>query len=135
LTQPSATSLPTADIAAIRKVNEDYLRCMLSQDYGGIAKLYAEDAVLMPPNHPVAVGPDAIRKWNEGFPRVIHFRFEYHNIDGRDDLAYVRGAYFITIQPEGAPGPIEDTGKFLEILKKQQGGSWLFAFDTFNSDR
>jgi ketosteroid isomerase-like protein len=73
--QSSAASLPADDIAAIRKVNEDYLQYVLSQDYGGIAKPYAEDAVLMPPNHPVVIGPDAIRKWNEAFPRVIHVRF------------------------------------------------------------
>jgi ketosteroid isomerase-like protein len=89
----------------------------------------------MPPHCPACHGRAAARKWMADFPRATHFRFEYHDIDGRDDLAYVRGAYFITVQPEGAPEPVEDVGKFLEICRKQPDGSWLLVVDTFNSDK
>jgi hypothetical protein len=35
---------------------------------------------------------------------------------------------------EGAPEPIQDIGKFITILQKQQNNSWLIALDIFNSD-
>jgi len=133
--QPKMVGLPADDIAAVRKLNEDFLRCFLSRDSEGIGKMYAEDAVLMPPNCPACHGRDAATKWMINFPHATRFTFEYNDIDGRGDLAYVRGAYFITIQPEGAPEPVEDVGKFLEICKKQPDGSWLLVVDTFNSDK
>ena len=46
----------------------------------------------------------------------------------------MRGAYSLTIQPEGAPESIRDTGKYIEIRRKQQDGSWLIAIDIWNSD-
>ena len=55
-------------------------------------------------------------------------------VDGRDDLAYVVGTYTMTIVPPGAPGPINDSGKYVEIRRKQSDGSWLIAVDIFNSD-
>ena len=54
--------------------------------------------------------------------------------DGHDDLAYVRGTYTMTLQPEGAPNAIEDTGKFLDIRKKQPDGSWVWTVDMYSSD-
>jgi len=38
-------------------------------------------------------------------------------------------------QPEGAPGPIEEIGKYLEIRKRQPDGSWLLIVDISNSDK
>jgi ketosteroid isomerase-like protein len=133
--QPKAVSLPPDDIAAIRNLNEEFLRCFLLRDFDGVRQKYAEDAVLMPPHCPACHGRDAAAKWMVDFPRATHFKFKYNDIDGRGDLAYVRGTYFITIHPEGAPEPVEDVGKFLEICRKQPDGSWLLAVDTFNSDK
>ena len=55
-------------------------------------------------------------------------------IEGRGDLAYVRGTYTMTLHPDGAPEPVEDAGKYLEIRRKQSDGSWLYVADMFNSD-
>jgi ketosteroid isomerase-like protein len=56
-------------------------------------------------------------------------------IDGRADLAYVRGSYSMTLHPQGAPAPVDDVGKYLEIRMHQADGSWLLAVDIFNSDK
>jgi ketosteroid isomerase-like protein len=69
------------------------------------------------------------------FPRVTDIRTEHQETDGRDDLAYVRGTYTMKFQPEGSPTPMEDTGKWLVICKKQNDGSWLWAGDTYTSDK
>jgi len=90
---------------------------------------------VMPPGHPTVRGRDAIQKWIAGFPRATRFDNEIEQIDGRGDLAYVRGRYSMTLQPQGAPTPVEDAGKYVEIRKRQPDGSWPVANDIFNSDK
>ena len=97
--------------------------------------MYTENAVFMPPHQPAVQGRAALRGWMASFPRVSRFSLTIDEIDGRADLAYVRGSYAMTLHPEGAPGPIDDVGKFIEIRKRQPDGSWLLAADIFNSDK
>ncbi|NIM47978.1 MAG: hypothetical protein GTO22_01735 [Gemmatimonadales bacterium] len=52
---------------------------------------------------------------------------------GGGDVAYARGTYLLTIAVEGAE-PTTDTGKYIEIRRKQPDGSWPIAIDMFNSD-
>jgi ketosteroid isomerase-like protein len=128
-------TLSSAELASIRDVSDRFARHLVARDFDSIAQLYTADAVLMPPHHPAVEGRGAIRNWLGNFPRVSRFTLTNHAIEGRADLAYVRGSYEMTLHPEGAPGPIEDTGKFIEIRKRQPDGSWLLAVDTFNSDK
>ncbi len=39
----------------------------------------------------------------------------------------------MTLEIEGMP-PVQETGKYIEIRRKQEDGSWLLAVDIFNSD-
>ena len=88
----------------------------------------------MPPNQPMVQGSEAILAWMEAFPPLTEFDLIAVEIDGYGDLAYVRGTGTMTMTPEGAPEPIKDTVKFIEIRRKQDDGSWLIAIDIFNSD-
>ena len=108
--------------------------CLLNQDFGGMAAHYSEDTVVMPPNQPTVVGRDAVRDWMASFPRVTRAEFEIDEVEGGGEFAFVRGRYSMTMEPEGAPGPIHDQGKYIEIRKRQPDGSWLLARDIFNSD-
>ena len=65
---------------------------------------------------------------------VSDFKVEMLEIEGRGDLAYVRGTYSITVRPPGASGPTKDTGKCIEIWRKQADGSWKVIRDIFKSD-
>ena len=65
---------------------------------------------------------------------MTQFTIPPTEIDGRGDLAYVRGTYAMTIMPEGAPEPIREIGKYVVILQKQPDGSWLVVVDIWNSD-
>ena len=40
----------------------------------------------------------------------------------------------MTLEVPGAPGPVHDEGKFVEIRRKEPDGMWLVAVDIFNSD-
>src|SRR5438876_10419013 len=105
--------LAAADQAAIRTVSDRFSQVLVARDFDSLVGLYTETAVFMPPHQPAVHGRTALRSWMASFPRVSRFRLTIEEIDGRADLAYVRGSYSMTLHPEGAPGPIDDLGKYI----------------------
>jgi uncharacterized protein (TIGR02246 family) len=129
-----ADMLTSQDRREIKAFYENWSGRLLKQDFEGMAELYTQDAVVMPPNHPVVRGKKEMLDFMRAFPRVTRAEFQVDEIDGYGDIAYVTGRYAMTLQPEGAPKPIDDRGKYIEIRRKQPDGSWLLARDIFNSD-
>ena len=127
-------ALSDDDVAAIKASTEAFIQAVRSEDWAAFVALYTEDAVFMPPNQPMVQGRAAIQTWEEAFPTITEFNLTVEEIDGRGDLAYARGTYSVTVKPEGVPEPIQDTGKYLEIRRKQEDGSWLITIDIWNSD-
>jgi ketosteroid isomerase-like protein len=130
----SIASLTATDLAAIEELHRQFPIALVQRDFDALAGLYTGDADFMPPHHPLVHGRAAIKTWMASFPVVSRFDLQVDQIEGRADLAYVRGTFAMTLQPEGAAGPISDSGKYVEILKLQSDGSWLVAIDIFNSD-
>ena len=130
---PTLAPLSDADTASIHTVHDQFSAAVLRQDFDAVAALYAEDAVLLPPNEPAVHGRAAIRRWTAAVPRVTRIVLQVDDVDGRADVAYMRGTFAMTLEPEGAP-PVSVAGKYVEILKKQPDGAWRFAVDIFNSD-
>lgn len=131
---PSA-ALSHQCVESNRELSEAFGRHFLARDFDALAQLYAEEAVLMPPDQPAVTGRPAIRSWFENLPPLADFRVTLHTIDGREDLAYVRGSYSMTFEGPGGEPQAEMVGKFLEIRRRRPDGSWLLTVDMFNSDR
>ena len=128
-----AASLSDADIAAIEEVGESWIAAANADDWAAVAALYTENAVFMPPNGPAVQGRAAIQAFGEAFPPASGWMLNPVEIDGRGDLAFVRGTFSMTIEIPDME-PYQETGKFIEIRRKQADGSWLLATDIFNSD-
>lgn len=124
-----------ADRVALAALLEAWQDAANRGDWGGVAALYADDAVLMPPNMATARGRGSIREAFAGLgqmsPRDIRLQVQEIEICG--DTAYEVGTYSMSIQPAGA-SRIEDRGKYIVIHKRQSDGRWLIARDIFNSD-
>ena len=133
--QPGAGPLSNDDIATIRANVDAYVQSVLSADWPAWAALFTDDALIMAPNEPVVEGRAAIQAWGEAFPTLTEFTSTPVEINGRTDLAYIRGTYSYTATVEGAPEPVTDSGKYLVLLRKQADGSWLVAADIWNSDQ
>ena len=103
MAQPAKATLAAEDLAAIRATGDRFAQAMIDRDFEALTQLYTVDAVLMPPNQPLIQGREQIRTFMEGFPKVTRFSIDVDEIDGQDDLAYVRGTYSMTLDPEGAP--------------------------------
>jgi ketosteroid isomerase-like protein len=132
--QAVPATLSEADIAALRAAAATFAQDALARRDSATAAQYTENAVFMTPNQPAVEGRAAIRAWFESFPPITAFSLTVVEVDGRGDLAYVRGNYALTIAASGRTPAISDHGKFLEVRRKQADGSWLMALDIFNSD-
>lgn len=133
----SPAALSPSDQAGIRAADSAFAAAANEGNADGVAGVYANDAVLLPPNLPPQKGRQAIRTFWGGFLDVYTLRFEIASdtIEGRGDLAYNVGHYRFTAVPKakGAPG-VADEGKFVEVLKKQSDGSWKYAVDMYSSN-
>lgn len=94
-----------------------------------VSSFYAEEARLLPPNHALVSGRAQIRDFFQGMigAGVGEFSARTLECESSGDLAYVVGTYTL-----GKPEP--DTGKFIEIHRRQADGSWRCVADIFNSD-
>jgi uncharacterized protein (TIGR02246 family) len=125
--------LSEADRTAIRQADENYVKLANAKDFKGAAALYAEDAIVLPPNQAAVQGRAAIQAFLEASPPTSNFQVQILEIEGGADLAYERGTYSETVTPTGA-APIEDRGKYLTTWRKQADGSWKMLRDIWNSD-
>jgi uncharacterized protein (TIGR02246 family) len=125
--------LTEADRAAIQRVSEEFVQHMTNADFDAGSALYTEDALVLPPNGPAVQGRAAIAGFFRSFPPVSNFQLTNITVDGRGDLAFVHGRYSMTLtMPDGSQ--VADSGKYLEIRRRQPDGRWLLAYDIFNSD-
>ena len=53
---------------------------------------------------------------------------------GTADMATIRGTYTLLFAPPGQLA-FADTGKFVELWRKQSDGNWLIVWDIFNSNK
>ena len=130
------TGLSDQDKAAIRKVVEDTTKMMpvAKPDFAAYSAMYyTEDATILAANYPAVKGRAAIQAMFKTMPPMSAFKTEIVDLDGRGNLAYVRGNYTMTLAPPGAP-PINDQGKYIEVWKKGADGSWKVSYDSWTSD-
>lgn len=130
-------SLSDSDKAAINKTIDDALALANATEKDWVAYVkayYALDAVILPPNASAAKGHEAIVSYLASFPPLSDIKYEQVEMDGIGSLAYVWGTYSLDMLPTGAETPINDSGKYIEIWRKQEDGSWRITLDIFNSD-
>jgi len=128
--QQETPSFTDADVEAIRVTAADYLAAVRDTAWTTWVGFYTPDALMMSPNEPVVRGHDALLAWARMFPPVTEFTLTPVEVDGDGDLAYVYGTYTWTIPGHDAP----DSGKYIELWRRQADGTWKISHDIFNSD-
>lgn len=130
---PAPQSLSDADRAALKARASDVMKTINAKDYAAWAAMFTDDAEWLPANGPAVKGRAAIQASVGSGPVMSSLALTQVDVDGRGDLAYVRGTYAVDITPPGAP-MVHDTGKYIEIWRKQGDGSWQSSDVIVNSD-
>jgi len=133
----SGAAQKAGDDPAIAKVRTAYQAAAGTQDGAAIAKLYAPDGVEMPPNAPAAKGRAAIEAYHKAFAA----QFMMHGImitptetHVMGDRAMDIGTYKQTLMGMKDGSMMDDTGKYVVLLKKDPSG-WLITHAIYNSDK
>jgi ketosteroid isomerase-like protein len=122
-----------ADVAAIREAHRAMQAASRRADWETWSAMYAEDAIVMAPNRPALEGRAAIGAHFSGWPAFGGEGVELLEVETRGDLAFVRGRYRLRMSIAGV-GEVADSGKTLEIWRKQAGGEWRPWRDMSSSD-
>lgn len=124
------------DIEAIKQLAEDWRSGWLAGDADALLSLYADDPVVIPQDHPVVIGKDAIRPLYEAVLKEMHFQSEWtiEEVVVSGDLGYFRSAYTLTATPKAGGEPINGTGKSIYIVKREPGGAWKIGRLMDNAD-
>src|SRR5207244_4472291 len=120
--------------AAIKAVLKSYEQALNASDVEGVVKLYTDDAVLLPPNAPTAVGIDAVRATYTGIFQAIDIDLTFEIAEVKvvsPDWAFLRSTSkgSITILAKGAKIPSSNHELF--VLHKTHG-RWKLARYSFS---
>jgi ketosteroid isomerase-like protein len=100
-----------------------------------VERVYAQDAVLLPPDQPMLRGTSEIAEFWQGMFRVglEDAVLEIVQVGASGDLAYEVGRFTLTIQPEGS-GKVEERGQYLAVHRRRSDGTWWLVADAFTAD-
>ena len=122
---------------ALRDADAAWSKAAGSKDLEKTVSYYSADAIVLPPNAPIATTKEAIRKiWQDmlaspGF--VISWKATKVEVAKSGDLGFVSGTYELTMN-DASGKPVNDRGKYVEVWEKHADGKWKCGTDTWNSD-
>jgi ketosteroid isomerase-like protein len=123
--------------AELRKQDEQWSAAAARNDLEATLSFYADDAVVLPGNAPIAADKKAIREVWAGMlgpGTAVSWKVTKAEVAKSGELGYLYGTYELTMKdPKGGP-PEQDKGKLVEIWKKQANGKWQCIVDIYNSD-
>ena len=105
-------------------------------DSEGLANLYAEDALVMPPGGPAVAGRPAIKTFLGAMSagaKAGGISLKQGSVTGSDvsgDMGWISGTYTI----QDSTGTMIDSGNYITVHHRTNG-SWLYVRDIWNSDR
>jgi uncharacterized protein (TIGR02246 family) len=131
----AGASLSDEDKDGVRAVDAQWARAAKAGDGEAIAALYTSDAILLPPGEPMVKGEAAKKYWvdfTNGFSGPTELNTMA--VEGGGDVATAIGTYTMTLTPRkaGAKALPTEEGKYLEVLKRQDDGSWKIIYDMWS---
>ena len=80
----------------------------------------------LPPNRPAVVGKEAIRAFVQSdFDRFTwNFTDEIVEVEASGDVAVMWTKYSVTLIAQDGGEPVESSGNWLKVLRRQSDGSW-----------
>ena len=137
-TPPPAPDTRAADEKAIRDGETQWNAEFKAKDADKIVNHYADDAVVMVPEVPVAKGKDAIGAALKGFLADKNFAASCTTatveVAKAGDLAYSQGTCTTSMSDRKSGKPITETDNYVTVYKKETGGFWKAIEDIDTPD-
>jgi ketosteroid isomerase-like protein len=117
--------------ASVTANNKQFIDAVTKGDAASMADCYVSDGALLPPNHEMVKGKEAIEKfWAAALQSgVKSAALETVETGSAGDVGYEVGAY--SLQGEG--GKILDQGKYIVLIKRDVS-RWKYYRDCWNSN-
>jgi len=123
------------EVAALQAADQDWAKAYNAGNADAVARLYDEQAVLLPPGVPGVSGRAAIKAFfvkdtAESQKAGVAFTLGPKPAGGvSGDMGWQSGTYAV----KDKAGKVIETGKYLSVSMKKDG-KWLYVRDTWNAD-
>jgi len=132
----SAPDTHEADETTLRELDAQWSKAAGARDLNATVAFYADDAVVMPGDGPVANTKQAIHDlWAPMMAQDLSVSWQPNQAEvaRSGDLGYVRGVYQL-VTKDAAGKTSTERGKTLEVWKRQADGKWKCVVDNFSAD-
>ncbi len=122
---------------AVNALLEQWVSAVNTGDLDAWSATLADDATVMPPNAPAVTGIESLRPWMvQTFfdPFNVQLSCTFDDVDPAGDVVFARGSYDLSLAPKDGAQVIEDSGKFVNVFKRQQDDSFKYAIAMWNSN-
>ena len=121
--------------AGVDEANRRFMEAMERGDAAGVAALYSEDAVVLPPDAPMVSGRPAIEEFWRGLmgAGARGVNLETLRLAGSGDMLHEVGRATITIQPEGGETNTLAV-KYVVVWERNSAGGLALAVDMWNGE-
>lgn len=127
----SLLELSAQDIASIHRMIEPWNRACTTRDWHALLAMCTPDVIFLPPQSKPMQGT-AINGWLNTFPTIKAMWWDIKQLEGRGDLACLRGAVRQTLVIDGQDVLFD--GKYFDTMRKEADGVWRFATIMWNSN-
>lgn len=122
----------------IDKLNDKFIKANVEQDLESYLSVYTEDAIVMPPFHPMIEGHEGlIENWYKNINvgvKTVSGKATTIEVWTSGNLIYERGSFAIHFTKKGLSQPYNVYGSYFSIWEKQKDGSLKIKYDISNLD-
>lgn len=103
-----------------------------SGDTAALAKLYTEDAIVVPPSLEILNAQKEIELYwaNQKLTGTDNFRVQTINLRRHGDVIYQSAVWIATITSNGVATDLD--GEMTNVIARQQDGSWKIQLQSWN---
>ena len=122
---------------ALRAVDAEWAAAAQARDFEKVISYYSATAIELPPNAPARKNREEIKKSWRALIQTPGATLTWEptkvEVSESHDLGYIAGTYQY-IQTDAAGKKIVDRGKYLEVMRKIDDGTWKCVAVSWNSD-
>jgi ketosteroid isomerase-like protein len=125
--------LTDADRAAARQMDSAFSAAYTAGNAEAMMVGYAPDAMVLPPNMPMARGTDQLRQlWRGATSQKVTLQLTQETADGAGDFMYTTGRYHFQMPADTA---MTEDGKYLIVYRRGADGKWQIVAESWSSNK